>query len=410
MFHVINLGCKVNRVEADALTADLLAAGAQIAAADTATVIIVNTCTVTAEADTKARKAIRQAARQPQSPWVIATGCGVNLDPVVWEALGKRIIAEPNKDVVVQRALELLSGQTLSDTEAPPIHSTEFRARRGVKVQDGCDNHCSYCIVPAARGAARSVPLQQIRETAQALEAEGVREIVLTGINLGRFRDVDKGLRSLLTELLQATRSARFRLSSLEPPDCSRELLELIAASDGRLCAHLHLPLQSGSVEVLEAMERHYDLAAYEALVHEARATVPGIALTTDVMVGFPGETDAQHKMSLAFCRKMAFSRMHVFRYSLRPGTTAALRGDQIDPTVKAQRACEMRALAQELMRLDLKARVGTLERVLIERSGRGMSESYHQVRVDAQLPPGSLITMQFERLRDTLLEGIETP
>jgi threonylcarbamoyladenosine tRNA methylthiotransferase MtaB len=400
----------VNRVEADALTADLLAAGAQLAAADAAAVIIVNTCTVTAEADTKARKAIRQAARQPKSPWVIATGCGVNLDPAVWEALGERVIAAPNKDELVRQALALLGRQTLSDTEVPPIHSAEFRARRGVKVQDGCDNHCSYCIVPAARGAARSVPLQQIRENAQALEAEGVREIVLTGINLGRFRDADKGLRSLLTELLQATRSARFRLSSLEPPDCYPELLELIATSDGRLCAHLHLPLQSGSAGVLKAMERHYDPATYKALVQEVRATVPGIALTTDVMVGFPGETDAQHEMSLAFCREVAFSRMHVFRYSLRPGTAAARRGDQIGPTVKAQRAREMRALAQELTRLDLAARVGTRERVLVERSGRGMSESYHQVRVDAQLPPGSLIMMQFERLRDTLLEGIETP
>ncbi|MDR1713893.1 MAG: tRNA (N(6)-L-threonylcarbamoyladenosine(37)-C(2))-methylthiotransferase MtaB [Coriobacteriales bacterium] len=430
-FCIINLGCKVNRVDADFMAATLAAGGHTARPAAEAAVIVVNTCTVTAEADSKARKAVRQAARQPHNPQVIVTGCAVNIAPDVWKSLAANVLAIPDKTAACQLADKLLSppipaepgggngclatgsrgaagcrpagAQAVSDA---PFSRTQTRTRVVLKVQDGCDNHCAYCIVPAARGNARSVPLAQISEQAQSHAAAGVREIVLCGINLGAYCSDGQDLVGLLQALLAHTEQTRFRLSSIEPQDVNQKLLTAIANSDSRICAHLHLPLQSGSNHVLSAMQRPYDTAGFARLVADARELLPKVALSTDVIVGFPGESEADFQQTLEFCRRMGFSRMHVFRYSRRPGTRADAMPNQVPPTVKASRAAQLHLLADELLAADALSRLSDVEQVLVEKRGQGTSESYHRIQVPDNLRPGSLLPLRFTSWSANLIQA----
>jgi threonylcarbamoyladenosine tRNA methylthiotransferase MtaB len=409
-----------------------------------ADVIIVNTCTVTAEADAKTRKAIRQAHAAPHRPWVIATGCAVAIERATYEALGDRVLAEPDRNRAQEKALELLKLSRPAIAAPLPVPTGEgFNTRRGIKIQDGCDNACTFCIVRVARGRAHSLPPATILEQVLAAEGERVREIVLTGVNIGSYCAVDVppgvggsaagttadattntlantatsatpdtatptlDLCHLVSRLLDATSKLRIRLSSLEPQHASDELLALMAASDGRLCAHLHLPLQSGSDRTLTAMGRLYDTAIFAQRVRRARELMPHLALTTDVIVGFPGESDQDFAQSLAFCERMAFARMHVFRYSKRPATPAAKMPHQVSPALSAARAASMRNLAVKMRQHDLAARVGTTELVLVERHGFGTSESYHRVELVGNPSIGDLIPVHLTAHRDTLLQGI---
>jgi threonylcarbamoyladenosine tRNA methylthiotransferase MtaB len=407
-FFVHNLGCKVNRAESDALSLALAAAGGSRAARDEAQVIIVNTCTVTGEAEAKTRKAIRQALAGPLEPWVIATGCAIAIDREAYEALGTRVVAEPDRRRAQEVACELLGLEYGEAHPQTPRQADEgFNTRRGIKIQDGCDNRCSYCIVYRARGPARSLPLATIRDQVLAAEQAGTREVVLTGINIGSYDDGGAGLKQLLEALLEVTDKARIRLSSLEPQHATDELLALIAASRGRICAHLHLPLQSGCDRTLAAMRRPYDTAFFLTRVSQARTLMPQMALTTDVIVGFPAESDEDFRESYEFCQRVGFSRMHVFRYSPRPQTPAAQMEPQVEPEVKASRAAALRTLAAQMREKDLIARIGTTERVLVERRGRGTSEGYHQVELESGLGTGQLVTMRFTGYRDTLMQGL---
>jgi threonylcarbamoyladenosine tRNA methylthiotransferase MtaB len=407
-FCVHNLGCKVNRVESDVMTATLLAAGGVEVKRDDAHLVIVNTCTVTGEAETKTRKAIRQALSGVHEPWVIATGCAVAVNQSAYEALGDKVIAEPSRTEAIARALNLL-GLTVATSATPQRIGANFNRRMGIKIQDGCDNRCTYCIVPTARGVALSTPLAEVLAQVVAAEQSGVREVILTGVNIGRYSSDNAGLAELAETLLSATTELRLRLSSIEPEHATNRLLALMAASDGRLCAHLHLPLQSGCDTTLASMGRLYDTSVFEDRVTYARNLMPHLALTTDVIVGFPGEADEDFRCSYEFCERMRFSRMHVFRYSKRPGTPAAGYPNQVPPQVSAARATALRELSAQLQAADLTARIGTTEQVLVERSGRGTSESYHQVLVPADSVIGSLAIMQFTSLRDTLLLGTQT-
>jgi threonylcarbamoyladenosine tRNA methylthiotransferase MtaB len=441
-FFVHNLGCKVNRVESDALSASFLAVGASRVSRDEARVVVVNTCAVTATAEAKTRKAIRQALAGARRPWVIATGCAIALDRGAYQALGARVIAEPDRNRAQEVALDLLGLGTAGDGGVPavsPLRVGEgFNTRMGIKIQDGCDNVCSYCVVRIARGAARSVPSVRIREQVCDAERAGVREIVLTGVNVGCYDDEGIDLCRLLSMLLDATAPAsagapvsasasttapapvsatavddgglRFRLSSLEPQHATDELLALMAGSKGRICAHLHLPLQSGCDRTLAAMRRPCDTAFFAERVKRARDLMPHLALTTDIIVGFPTESDEDFRESCEFCRRMSFSRMHVFRYSRRPGTPAADTEGQITPAMSSERAGILRALGARMRACDIASRVGTSERVLVERRGRGASESYHQVEFGAESVPGQLVTMHFTGYRDTLIQGVVEP
>lgn len=422
-FAVVNLGCKVNRVESDGFQAALAARGFAIAPAAQADVVVVNTCTVTGEAEKKTRKAVRRALRASQDATVVVTGCAAVIDPAEFLEMSSRVVVEPDKTKVVDAALDAIApdermlagcGSARPASGADEAGSglalrvgAAFPTRVGVKVQDGCNNACSYCIVHVARGRAWSRPSAEVVAEAAALARAGVREIVLTGINLGSYRQ-EGGYRlaDLLRELLAATSAegARFRVSSIEPRDVDDALIDVLAESDGLVCRHLHLPLQAGSASVLREMRRPYDAAFFERLVGRLRERVPGLSLSTDIIAGFPGETDAEFEETLSLARACGFSKIHAFPYSRRAGTPAAARADQVPDHVKAERTARLLELSDALRAADFAGRVGSVERVLVEEGGRGMTESYHEVVVPAGERPGALIPLTLHA--DMRIEG----
>ncbi|MBR2790983.1 MAG: MiaB/RimO family radical SAM methylthiotransferase, partial [Eggerthellaceae bacterium] len=257
---------------------------------------------------------------------------------------------------------------------------------------------CTNCIVHTARGRAVSMPREDILRNAETLLRGGANEVVLTGINLGSFHDGKGGLASLLVDLLALAdglgSDARFRLSSIEPTDIDEDLIGLMARENGRICRHLHIPLQSGSSKVLSEMNRRYTAEEFRALVSRLREAMPALSLTTDIIVGFPGETDDDFQETLDLARTCAFSKIHVFPYSIRANTPAAVRKDQIAPAVKQERARRLREVSDELRAADFALRVGTNEAVLVEGKGSGMTESYHKVAVPRTAHIGELIQL----------------
>lgn len=435
-FSVVNLGCKVNRVESDSFAATLIAQGGKLVPEAQAQLIVVNTCTVTGEAEKKTRKAVRHALRASAHANVLVTGCAVAIDAATYEAMSARVEVVPKGEVaariesIVQEKehesnLQVSQASCRGDLEIArsgedgesASTALMFRTRVGVKVQDGCNNACTYCIVHVARGRATSRPADDIARECINRTREGAREIVLTGINLGSYCDGDRHsaqavrLADLLKRLLDATASlhaedelpVRFRVSSIEPRDVDRDLIDLLATSSGRICRHLHLPLQAGSSKVLREMARPYDAQRFLALVAELRQRVPGIALSTDIIVGFPGETDAEFQETLNVARTCRFEKIHVFPYSLRAGTPAAERLDQVPAPVKTERASTLRALANELRVQGLAERAGTTELALVEEGGVAMTESYYDLPAPEGATPGTLIELMLPACSEPL-------
>lgn len=407
-FFVRNLGCKVNRVESDTMTAQIAAMGAVPSALNEAELVVVNTCTVTAEADRKARKEVNRALAAPLAPVVVVTGCAAAIHPEMFTALGDRVVAQPDRTAVPHEAAAVLGLDEQAAQGSVFARAGEgFATRAGIKVQDGCDNACTYCIVHTARGPAKSRDAAEVVEEVALAVASGVGEVVLTGINLGRYesqfdgRDVD--LAALLDLLLGRTSVGRVRLSSIEPPEVGDELGRIMAQGGERVAHHLHIPLQSGCDRTLTQMGRTGDTSDYARVVDMLRGCMPDLALTTDVIVGFPGETDEDFAASLSFCEQMRFSKMHVFRYSRREGTPAAARTDQVPPATMAARAQTMRTLGDRMRREDAAARVGAKELVVIEREGQGTSGSYHEVLLpDAPYGARGLVRAQIVRVADS--------
>lgn len=399
------LGCKVNRADSEAIAEDLAAAGfLLVPVEEEADVIVVNTCTVTGEADVKARKAVRHALGDDEggAP-VVVTGCLASVDAAGVAALGRRVIVERDKRRVAGVVAGLASGAQPGAARGPAREAAVFRTRVTVKVQDGCDHRCAYCIVPDARGGPRSVPESDVVERVARLVEAGTREVVIAGINLGRFRGEapDRcsqpagGLATLL-EAVSSTGVERIRISSIEPLDISERLLEVMSAIPAVL-PHLHVPLQSGCDATLAAMGRGYDTAAFAEAVSRARTAIPGLALTTDVMAGFPGETAAEFAASVAFVGECCFAKLHVFRYSRRAGTPAASMAGQVEPTELARRAAVLRTLSEDLAARYRSARVGGRADVLVEavRGGDavGTSEDYLRVAFEAgSSRPGDVV------------------
>ena len=389
---VVNLGCRVNRVESDRITADLARMGCCLVGQEHADLIVINTCAVTGEAEAKTRKAVRHALGLPRKPLVLVTGCVVNLHPGALTELSDRVIAEPSKVDVAARAAHALGmpNRTVptGSLGAHDVADLLGRSRLGIKVQDGCNHRCSYCIVWKARGPERSVPvaavLEQVREAVEA----GIPEVVLTGVNLGAYdgadeRDEHVEIDELLARILEDTAVERVRLSSIEPMDVSRRLIERMASAGPRVAPFLHLPLQSGCTATLKRMNRPYTAEGFAKTVAMVREVLPQVALSCDVIVGFPGETGEEFECSRAFCERMGFMRMHVFRYSARPGTPAAAAPDQVEPAVMVERAAAMRALADESAGRDARSRIGTRERAVLEYGDRGTLGCFHRVVVD---------------------------
>jgi threonylcarbamoyladenosine tRNA methylthiotransferase MtaB len=437
---LVSVGCKVNQGELRQWGVSLARAGVTLVApGQPADLAIVNTCTVTGEGDKSSRQAIRQAARANPDGYVVVTGCYASVAPgAVGEINGvDLVVPNDDKDEIVRRLVDVGMVEPVADLAEPEpdawIHRSERpgwftlmpalerKARAFVKVQDGCNSHCTYCIVPAARGPQRSRSVQAIVDEVNLLYRLGYREVVLSGVQIGAYgsdwdratRRVKKGQGPTLTELaarlLAETPIPRIRISSIQPQDWPDGFLELW--QDPRMCRHLHLPLQSGSDTVLKRMVRRYRAADFRALTERVRTVAPEAAITADLMVGFPGETEAEHAESLAFVREMAFAEQHVFRYSSRPGTAAARLPDDVAPPVKKRRSEEARALDAELRRAYKRQFLGRTMDVLWEepipgpvQEGHdliwsGLTDNYLRVFARGNLREGQITPVRLDEL-----------
>ncbi|MFC2016802.1 tRNA (N(6)-L-threonylcarbamoyladenosine(37)-C(2))-methylthiotransferase MtaB [Chloroflexota bacterium] len=346
-----SLGCKLNQAETEFLAKQLAETGYHLVSpADEADVYILNTCTVTHIADSKSRQRLRLAHRRNPDALVVAAGCYAQRAPQELAQIeGVDLVLGNDEKPHLLRLLEE-SGRLTSPGcvrgNSTSRHYNGFRTRAFIKVQDGCHSFCSYCIVPLVRGREKSTPVDQVVAEVGHRIANGYKEVVLTGVKIGSYNSDGINLKGLLEYILAETDVTRLRLSSLQPQEISPELIELWR--DSRLCRHFHLSLQSGSDEVLNRMKRRYSVSDYQRAVSLIRALVPGAAITTDIIAGFPGETSAEFEESYNSCRQMGFARIHVFTYSPRRGTQAARMPGQVSDTVKKSRNQNLLALAKE--------------------------------------------------------------
>ena len=344
------LGCKLNQAETELLSRELTCHGHEIVSrTGPADVYILNTCTVTHVADSKSRHLLRQARRRNPDALIVAAGCYARREPTELARLnGVDLIIDNDRKMDLPGLLADL-GYTASPAvpeETPLRQSATPKTRSFVKIQDGCTSFCTYCIVPLVRGGETSLPADEVVAEVVRRTEEGYKEVVLTGTKVGTYRHDGINLRGLLQRILSETGVPRIRLSSLQPGEITPDLIRLW--NDDRLCPHFHLSLQSGSDPVLHRMKRHYLTGNFRQAVSLIQECLPDAAVTTDVIVGFPGETDEEFEDSFRFCREMKFARTHVFPYSARAGTEAANLPGHVPETVKRQRTQRMLALAEE--------------------------------------------------------------
>ena len=394
------LGCRLNTSEIEKISRQLAEAGHQIVeSGESADMCIFNTCTVTQIAARKSRQLIRHLKRSHPGAAVVVTGCYAQMEPDEVAALGvDMVVGNQDKERLPQMISQRFSAQVQparSDSGLPCLFPGA-RTRAFVKVQDGCDNRCTYCVVTVARGPGRSLPTGEVLAEVQGLVSSGYREVVLTGVHLASYgHDLGdrQGLFSLVIRLLQDTGVDRLRLSSLEPWDLVPEFFSLW--QDKRMGRHLHIPLQSGCDDTLRRMARRITTEKYAWVVEAARAAIPDLSVTTDIMLGFPGESDAEFDRSLEFVERMAFSKLHVFRYSPRPGTAAASMEGQVPSRIAAERSQCMQELGAGLEQSFRGRFVGRRLDVLWETSRlepeglmwSGLTDNY--LRVSAPGTPG---------------------
>ena len=399
-YRIATLGCKVNQYETQAMEERLRRDGHSPARPDeSADAVIVNTCAVTAESGRKSRQTIRRLKEENPGAVVAVCGCYAQLSPEENEEIGAKVIFGSGDRMAfveaVERAVENGEGTRQIDRpfsrkqlEPLPAGAVSGRTRAMLKIQDGCRNFCSYCIIPYVRGGLRSMPIgDAVRETVR-LREEGYRELVLTGIEVASY-GLDLPGRPDLADIVEAVAAEagemRLRLGSLEPTVITEDFCRRLAAT-GKLCRHFHLSLQSGCDRTLKAMNRKYDARFFFQTTELLREYFPGCALTGDLIAGFPGETEEDHKETLDFIRRCAFAELHVFPYSRRPGTPADRLPDQLTAAVKNRRAHEAKAVSEETRAEFLWASVGQTLAVLFETGEEscslGHSDTYLHVRV----------------------------
>ncbi len=380
------IGCKLNQAETELLARQLVEAGYQLVSPTSeADVYILNTCTVTHIADRKSRHRLRLAHRRNPNALVIATGCYADRAQQELARIAGVDLVVDNKQKPHLVRLVAESGGPGHPTPVPKRtrNNAGLRTRAFIKVQDGCDSFCSYCIVPTVRGREKSLSADRIIAEVSQRVNDGCREVVLTGTRVGSYTDDGVSLSGLLKRILAETNVARLRLSSLQPQEISPELIGLW--HDTRLCRHLHLAVQSGSDRVLLRMRRRYSTGEYQQAVSLVRNAISEIAITTDIIAGFPGETDEEFEQSYDFCRQMAFARLHVFPYSPRSGTEAARMPQPVAERVKKQRTEQMLALARESAQSFGRKFLGRTTVVLWEKHSRdgiwsGLTDNYIKV------------------------------
>jgi threonylcarbamoyladenosine tRNA methylthiotransferase MtaB len=388
------LGCRLNQAESEQALEALGARGFDLAhAGEQPDVVVINTCTVTAESTASSRRLIRKTAEAHPGATVVVTGCYAVAEP-------EEVRAIPGVDLVVgndhkDRLAELVTAVP-AVRRLPlvlrPAPAERLRTRVAVKAQTGCDEWCTFCIIPRTRGPLRSHPEEQVVADVRRQVERGVREVVLTGVHLGKYGE-DRGEREALARLVDRLTALdgllRLRLSSVLPVQVTPALVERVR-DDPKVCRHLHVPLQAGDDEVLARMHRPYRIAEFLDRVEHAKAEVPGLGLSTDVIVGFPGETRAQFAATMAVVERVGFSKLHVFRYSQRPDTPAATMPDQVPVAEKKARARELIALGGELRRRFHEDHVGRPLEVLVEAAGEGLAEGTSDNYVKVRFPGGA--------------------
>ncbi len=413
------LGCKVNHYETEAMRELFAQDGWEIVEfSDLADVYVINTCTVTQTSDTKSRQMIARAHRMNPSALVVAVGCYAQTAPEAVAALEGvgLVIGTSGRKEIVTRVNDALQSKSDEAYISPLYEMRSFeplsavrdsRTRATLKIQDGCVNFCSYCIIPYARGPLRSRPLDEISAEVEMLSREGYQEIVLTGIHLASYgRDLADQSITLLDAIARTGEPdaiRRIRLGSLEPLFVTEQVAKALAENP-KVCRQFHLSLQSGSDTVLKRMNRKYTAEEYLSAVSLLRNYMPDCAVTTDVIAGFAGETEKEHADSLAFCERAAFARMHVFPFSLRKGTKAEQLPNHLPKAVKEARARELIALGKRLTHAYLSAQIGSVVEVLAESDGAGYSGNYIRVKTSAQ--EGEIVRIRIEGFEDETAFG----
>jgi threonylcarbamoyladenosine tRNA methylthiotransferase MtaB len=421
------LGCKLNYAETSTLGKQFLDRGFQIVPwGEPADVVVLNTCTVTERADRECRQLIRRALRGGGEPYVIVTGCYAQLEP-------EQIASIQGVDLVLG-TVEKSDIFNFVETEfrkegAPRVHisdpgdldqfgpayTTEAggRTRAYLKIQDGCDYNCSFCTIPLARGGSRSQAMDLCVRQAEDLVRQGYREIVLTGVNVGDYgRKSRRTLLELLGELVRLEGLARLRISSIEPNLLTREVIEFVAA-EPVMCKHFHIPLQSGTDPILRAMRRRSTTSAYRALIEHIRSVLPEAGIGADVIVGFPGESDADFDATYAFLQNLPVSYLHVFTYSERPRTPAASMGASVDPHTRHRRNALLRELSRKKRRGFYESMLGKSVPVLMEGDCEnglrfGFTDNYVRVGVpEGAVEQNEIVRVKLEAIEDGICRGV---
>ena len=421
---ITTLGCKVNQYETQAMEAMLRERGLTEAEPGQADVVIVNTCAVTAESGRKSRQAVRRLESENPGALVAVCGCFSQISPEDTKALGADIVygSGDRKKLVDDIVRALGEREEIVCVDDPfkrrvfeplPAGAVAGRTRAMLKIQDGCDNFCTYCVIPYARGRVRSLPSEQAAAEAAKMQAEGFKELVITGIEVASYgKDLKNGekLGDAVLRIGQAAPGLRLRLGSLEPTVVTEDFCDKLLRA-GNVCRHFHLSLQSGCSSVLKRMNRKYDADRFYEAVCLLREKFPGCGLTADLITGFPGETLEEHAATLEFIRKCAFSAMHIFPYSVRPGTVAAKMEGQLTKEEKARRAHEAQKVADEMQREFLLSSVGQVLPVLFETQPepslwQGHSDNYLLVECEGENLRGIVTNVQITGVDGEKLVG----
>ena len=419
-YAIVTFGCRVNQADSFAIEEELRRRGNVATAAEDADLVVVNTCSVTASADQGARQTVRRIARTNPDVRVVVTGCYATRRP---EEVGQlpnvvRVVANSRKDSLVallEIAGELTTAERFSGGEGPCGLALQpgvaGRTALTLRVQTGCDEQCSYCIIPMTRGSGRSRPIADVlQEVSRAVDA-GYREIAVTGVHLGSYgRDIGDGtnLTTLITALSQWPDDVLFRISSLEPMDCTSGIVD-VATESPRIAPHFHLPLQHGSDAVLHAMRRPYSSADFCRVVEAIHAQLPHAAIGTDLIVGFPSESDDQFAETVRVLESLPIAYAHVFPYSDRPGTAAAALDLKVDGNVIRDRSRVLRGIAAAKSREFRRSQVGrTMKALTVDDGASVVTGNYLKVRISNPQPRNSWVTLRV--VNADPLEGFVTP
>jgi threonylcarbamoyladenosine tRNA methylthiotransferase MtaB len=404
------LGCRLNEAELEIWASQFLKLGHQVTAdSSEADIVVFNSCAVTGEADRKSRQQIGRLHRSNPEAKLVVTGCHASLNSeAVKNYLGVDLVVDnKSKETLVGETLDHFGGS--QEKLEPGNENALFlrgRHRAFIKVQDGCRYRCSYCIVTIARGAERSRSVNDIIDEIQGLHRQGIQEIAITGVHVGGYgSDTGSSLYELLCEILERTEIPRIRLASVEPWDLADNFFGLFR--DSRLMPHIHLPIQSGSDSVLKRMVRRCKTAEFSQIVDKARGAVPLFNITTDLIVGFPGETENEWRQTMDYVESTGFGHMHIFSYSRREGTKAAKLPNQVDKKIRKERSLQMHELAARLKKIELEKHVGALRSVLWEQQVNretnlwtGYTQHYHKIiSSDASISDAKITDVSIDRV-----------